>query len=273
MADELATERALPAVLYRFRPFSTEIDKGRLRDILLKHRLHFARPRDFNDPFDPRPVYRLSSRERFLYEYIRKARQSASSKEEADRRERELLRRDLSELVASVTRRQQEEIQNSYLVLSLTATRDPVLLWSHYADKHSGVCIHIKSEAVPFGASIPVEYSADYPVILLPREDGPREHFKRVACTKALGWSYEEEFRLIRLPEWYDAKMRDLLSEWDDQQMILRPDAICGVTAGARMSDATFAELVQIVTSRDPRIPAFRARLHPEQFALMFDGP
>ena len=72
------------------------------------------------------------------------------------------------------------------------------VMWAHYADKHSGVCIGVDVDerlltkieytdakiAVPFGAHLPkFGLSADL--------------LKKLVSTKATDWSYEREYRLM----------------------------------------------------------------------------
>jgi len=63
------------------------------------------------------------------------------------------------------------------------------LLWSHYADKHRGVCLGFD---VDDRGLKPVTYSVDRPNLKLPPT---LESINELLFTKFQGWSYEEELR------------------------------------------------------------------------------
>lgn len=87
-------------------------------------------------------------------------------------------------------------------VLCLTEDPISVLMWSHYADKHKGVCIGFsrveKSQLADDDACNPIIYSDVYPsprFSQIYRGDGSLT--KDVLYSKARDWSYEKEWRMM----------------------------------------------------------------------------
>jgi hypothetical protein len=78
--------------------------------------------------------------------------------------------------------------------------KDP-LMWAHYADNHEGFCIEyeITKEIEDLHE---VNYSSQYPKVSATELIfSQRETFQRVLTTKISNWSYEKEYRLIKLYE------------------------------------------------------------------------
>jgi hypothetical protein len=79
-------------------------------------------------------------------------------------------------------------------ILSLSATYRDILMWSHYAEDHTGFCVGMKAAGIAekyelkevIYSSHPFEFRGDF-------TDLPFKFF----YTKGLSWLYEEEYRVI----------------------------------------------------------------------------
>src|SRR5262245_24432492 len=83
-------------------------------------------------------------------------------------------------------------------VCSFASSPRNMLMWSHYAFKHTGVCFQFDVARDPdiFALAIPVEYSDEYP-----RVDwvcGAKEGIEKILFTKETQWKYENEKRFIK---------------------------------------------------------------------------
>jgi hypothetical protein len=89
-------------------------------------------------------------------------------------------------------------------------SRDDVLMWSHYAASHTGICIEFDTTAAnsPFRECKKVEYSPSFNVI----NDNTEEIFQRACLVKAEQWQYEHEWRLIRKSEEFVTFPRECLT-------------------------------------------------------------
>jgi Protein of unknown function (DUF2971) len=129
-------------------------------------------------------------------------------------------------------------------------------MWSHYANKHQGVCIGFtrdtSSDLGDDDACSPVVYDDTYPI---PRfldifsDDGRLTH--DLFYRKAKGWCYEKEWRLL-----FE----------DSDPKTTPPGKISRVILGCRCDDTNKA-LVQTACAAKS-IPLFAATQTPGQFSL-----
>ncbi len=88
-------------------------------------------------------------------------------------------------------------------VVCLSEVNDSILMWSHYAESHAGVCIEFhRTPDCPLGDAeicTPVQYGTNYPVIdlgkILVNRDG--KTLNLMMRYKADCWAYEKEWRVI----------------------------------------------------------------------------
>ena len=193
-----------PQFLHKYRA----LDGGgleRVRETLIRKVLWLSRPDDFNDPFDCFPVIDTSLTREGLKEIARRVaerrgrnrpkwekRQELKSALHAARRGR--MTRDEAQQIAVSTMAQ---IRENMGVLSLSEEPDNVLMWSHYAQSHSGVVLSFRTNSGDLiSEAQQVRYSADRPVVDFV---GDRENtMVKTLLRKADYWSYEREWRVIR---------------------------------------------------------------------------
>jgi hypothetical protein len=88
-------------------------------------------------------------------------------------------------------------------VVCLSEVNNSILMWSHYAQNHTGICIEFhRTPDSPLGdpeICTPVQYSSNYPVIdfgkMLLNRDG--QTLNLMMRYKADCWAYEKEWRVI----------------------------------------------------------------------------
>jgi hypothetical protein len=88
-------------------------------------------------------------------------------------------------------------------VFSLSARWDSVLMWSHYADYHRGLCIEFDTTELPHPGLQPVNYRADRSIrasdLLAWKDQSCADAKERILHTyfysKATPWCYEKEWR------------------------------------------------------------------------------
>lgn len=143
---------------------------------------------------------------------------------------------------------------------------DSILMWSHYAANHTGIVIELDTEEEPFcrihkWCVMPVVYSArkaDYFHYNKYREF-QREMFA-VAATKADGWSYEREVRIVVAAT---HPLRDNL------YMPLTAASITGVFCGCRMPGVVKLEVrTALKQPHFSHVRLAQAALHPSEYAL-----
>lgn len=82
-------------------------------------------------------------------------------------------------------------------VCSFAGDPRSILMWSHYAASHTGICIQFERARHYdlFAGALPVEYSQDYPGVNWIKY--VESDFINVLLRKYIGWEYEKEHRLI----------------------------------------------------------------------------
>ncbi len=187
--------------------------------IFTDNELYFSKIDDFNDPFDCRYRYELDGSEADLIEYHDKIqREHHPSRNEQERRlETDQWLEDIK------TPGYKEEIQQDLIektrkwgIYCLSAVRDDILMWAHYANGHRGFCLEFLNEpsdqfyakrkpndpdflSHPCLLPIEVKYSDEYPVID-PLSEDYTDDWTMVTKgfrTKATQWQYEKEWRLL----------------------------------------------------------------------------
>ena len=148
-----------PDCLYKF----TTIDGT--EDILTLGKIFFPSPADFNDPFDCKfhPIVQASfvKRQRSNRELIRERNAGMPKKIRNEIARKYSSRKSFEEGAQHLMAR----ISKTIGILCLSARSDSVLMWSHYADKHRGICLefqHLDQQKMP---PLKVVYSNDYPTV------------------------------------------------------------------------------------------------------------
>lgn len=149
-------------------------------------------------------------------------------------------------------------------VCCLSTNPDNILMWTHYADAHRGICLRFTpickklskfdNDQVHFEYAYPVTYSVNRPVINVLEKYGD-EHLNLALLTKADYWSYENEWRMIGYregPGLYDFP------------------AICldGIIFGARVSPEHRQEIMEITKTRIFPVDVFDAEFDANHFRL-----
>ena len=149
-------------------------------------------------------------------------------------------------------------------VLSLAKKNNNILMWSHYADSHKGMCLEFSTEASHYGCkntlknkefTNKVDYSDNYPSIAEMKifdqtQSSMRQH---LFLQKATCWGYEEEWRLLRQ---------------GGDSAIAYPGKLTGIIFGA-MADPTMVEEVKDATIHYKSKPLFYySKMKKDQFGL-----
>jgi len=191
--------------LYKYRP-----DNDHTLQILKNQELYFSFTRDFNDPFDCRILIdfsgsnennwrALAERERIPEPTLQKAVEGLCS-----------IGFDANE----IKRIYNKANFNTYIIYCLSEIRENVLMWSHYANSHHGLCIGFEikiqdnllfikiakdylNKLLSFG-HLPiskVEYSDDCPTPYKIFDDSI--DLLKFLKNKGKSWEYEQEHRII----------------------------------------------------------------------------
>jgi hypothetical protein len=165
----------------------------------------------------------------------------------------------------------QRAAANMWGILCLSeqiASPDNLTMWAHYARAHSGFAIQFDTKHEFFKNRFirRVDYSKERPVFT--REKSSLETIQTV-LVKSEEWRPEAEWQMFRsLVELESRELPDGKGHFGP----LPSKCISAVFLGCKMSESDEGKLLETVKSPGrEHIKAFKARLHPELFTLVFD--
>ena len=161
-----------PNMVYRYVSLN---NVDRLQELFVESQLYFAKPSQFNDPFEFKPK-RMST--------------------------------DTSELEAPLAKQYTDAILdtlyegicnelNMYGVCCFSGLHDNIIMWSHYSDRHTGACIGFETNNDFFNRLRPVDYRPERHDIDLKHWE-PKDIVFEVMLRKQRSWCYEKEWRLLQ---------------------------------------------------------------------------
>jgi hypothetical protein len=147
------------------------------------------------------------------------------------------------------------EILNDYSVFCASYRRDCPLMWSHYANAHSGLCLHLEETPGSDFHGDNVIYSDERPVVVgLTNE--LHNQVKRSMLTKAIEWEYERERRFVRPnPEGHYA---------------VPAGTVVGLTLGCKASEVDRSFVYQLKAQNKLELPIYHAVISQEHYRLEF---
>jgi Protein of unknown function (DUF2971) len=263
-------ESSPPSILYKFKAYGTSLDRIRVRRMLTRGEIYFSRAPEFNDPFEMRPRWVPRGRNSTELKKIFRAevmKDAIGSRNQRRATAKKALENATPEKIRQNERAYHKVLKTKVDIFCMSSTRADLLMWAHYAESHTGLCIHIDATSMPFSAASAVHYSDGYPEISMPAED-PEESYKLCLLTKAKSWASEREYRLlhIRLP---GCPSLDL--EWQGPIAIVPLKIFTGVTLGARMPSSFRRSFLKL---RDCAAHAFEvwvAKVSKTAFKLDFE--
>ncbi len=181
-----------------------------------------------------------------------------------------------------------EAVDSAVGVLSLTGRPDHPLMWSHYANNHSGLVLgfdetneffrslrHGQSDDA--GGARRVKYSSERPkfdpfvsLSLLDNltDEDAISFFDKMFFTKSQAWEYEEEWRMIK-----GLKRADRILENPTGSVYLfsiPASCISSVILGQRMVSEIRQQVIELVRTdkRYTHVSLFQARSSTDKFAI-----
>lgn len=170
--------------------------------------LWFSNPLDFNDPYDCNLKLDFDNTEDELRLFFKSSKNNyvlknddrgltidVEEKTRAFLNNPDLMREKIHDIFVN-------QIVSSYGICSFSENDQSLLMWSHYADKHKGVCLvfDVKSDLSFFSTPFKVEYQSKYPKINYVRDKINEKPLssQSVFATKSKDWEYEDEIRIIK---------------------------------------------------------------------------
>jgi len=165
-----------------------------------------------------------------------------------------------------------EAIDTTVGVCSFTKHLDNLLLWAHYAEKHSGFCLEYDAMKLNNNINekfeklemriflLKVFYYSDFPIVN-PCEHSMDEMYKMQFLTKSKDWEYEDEWRILCL----DGHKRK------DKNEPIEPECITNIYFGLNASEDNIKISVDILNKSNPGIGFYKAQKKKDAFGLEFE--
>ena len=273
----------LPNIIYKYFPFSGGL-------VTLENAsLRYRHPNEFNDPFEFMPggysgdspeerkrrvieALCSSSKYRDIYNLFYQTSFSQCDWNNMinnnDPRIQEFISAELIDRVFDGLQRRdweayRERTTKDIVFCSFSQKANDILMWSHYAEEHTGIVIGFDSSC--FDRLYKVFYSdkrVRLPLSSTVSGEVMKSFAEKVMTTKSSQWQYEEEWRRIISSNDVEKNGNLLLKSFPMKSVL-------SVYFGCRMSDAHKLQLQSII-SRYPNPRVMQAKLHQRDFALEF---
>lgn len=203
-------------ILYKYCPWNTNNEEKRnyTKENLINSQLYFSKASLFNDPFELSPVFdtsgtntekMVSTIQMFKIRYHNKSNTRLKKFAHHYLRENNLFKNNNDNNLITYFN---DSMVNKIGIACFTTCYDNILMWSHYADKHNGICLKF-------------DYPDSNPIVEVPSEHKYPKVFLYKVCyelnrpafsifkdwnngghkmlnffiTKAKMWEYEKEYR------------------------------------------------------------------------------
>lgn len=227
--------------LYKYK----SCDVNHLRNLIVDSYFYMSSRHQLNDPFDVRSVVDFIEggidRVAYLKKLFKQFKTSHKSRKEISKRLYS------PAFIEQEIRHHLNKAVDSTGVHSFAASPRSLLMWSHYAASHKGVCLVYETakDLDTFVKALPVEYSKYFPVIKY-TQDIAGDLIRKAFLTKADAWGYESERRIFEMDR-------------AEQYMFYAPRALVGVILGAKISHADETMIRNLLIERsDRRHPPLR---------------
>ncbi len=181
-----------------------------------------------------------------------------------------------------------EAIDSAVGILSLTEKPDHPLMWSHYANNHSGLVLGFDDTSEFFrsprhgqpddaGSVRRVKYSSERPkfdpLVSVSQLDNLTDEdaisfLDKMFFTKSTAWDYEQEWRMIKGLKQADKNLK--LPIGNVYLFSIPPSCIVSVFLGERMVPETRQQAIEFVRTdkRYTHVSLFQARSSIDKFAI-----
>ena len=238
--------------------------------MLANNELYFAISELFNDPFDckARKEFEFKDDEDFINKWTPlEASQQNITIEAAHSYIKEIVsnQHTKEEYIEKKSKMFQKIVLQSFGVCTFSEVPDDILMWSHYADSHKGLCIIFNrkpNNELAFARQVDYPENDELPYInywLGPQNQQQLDEFVKIICTKSKHWGYEKEWRLIDRPDVIDKHYKGHSKKYAD-------DMLNGIIFGLRMNTNARKTIRNILSGKS--VKYYEAQIVKNKFRL-----
>lgn len=257
------------AHLYHFAAF----DLARIYPIIAFNRLYFSRPQGFGDAWDCRPSFDIDFiddpawREETA-QWLERLYDHGLSELTTVARERfrRLLRENGEILQRMVTEANAMAawMNDVFRIFCFSAHADHPLIWAHYTNRHTGVCLEFETSTVFFAEAAQVIYREEYPA--MPLKIKQEDDALLPMLTKPNHWDHESEYRLIAQER--SKKFNHQMLIADDHWVRFPGQSLKSIIVGCMMGSSEREALKALVKQSPTPIALKQAVKIPNKFEL-----
>jgi hypothetical protein len=236
-----------PKYLYKYRPINMHT-----LSMILFNEAYFSSPPDLNDPFDCNIIPQIDYTNLKIFIDARRAEGKISQKEYDELLENPVM------IMEHGFRETIENIRNNLKIFCLSEINNNVMMYSHYADSHKGICLEFLVSDDPFFEYLDnVRYTENIPIFHGFNEDIRKiqNELKEIeVLIKSLSWLYEQEWRIIT----------------DDLSHIKKfsPNILTSIIFGYQTSNNNRLLIERIIERKNPKIQLKEAIKKDKSFEL-----
>lgn len=253
-------DEKMPDKLYKYMPWRwVKDEKGNnrnyARELIENNEFYLQSPKNFNDPFDSKvyPSVKIKGTKQTLQRIEKLYRNNGK---ELGRREKRNLK-DNPQAIAEYRERvisAAKHVSDKTGVCCFTETPGNILMWSHYADSHQGICLIFSGINNPV---FKVSYEKKYPNI--DYATASTDNWVRIQfLTKAEDWRYEKEYRIFK-------------SGFAHKTIKFEPNSLIGIICGCCITDEHIKEIRAVLKERSTPVTLYKAEKNKYQFGLNVD--
>lgn len=249
-----------PSKFFKYRSMDASSVQWVERTVL-HNEVFFAPALSLNDPFDLRPAFDLEATpEEHLRRHLASSMKfephlSASEREAAAKQAMTAMTPERINDTASVIQALYSEVlSTTHGVFCVSEKNDDILMWSHYADDHRGICLEFDGEGKFMAHANPVRYSEDR-VPINPYKDDADTMLEKAMLVKSCHWAYEAEWRLLSYQR-------------GPGIVQFRPENLIGIVIGAMAISSTIEKVLGWCKARHWPIKVYRASVSQKKFEL-----
>ena len=243
----------IPKYLYKYRSMHTKKDREHTLRILTHNEIYFAKCTEFNDPFDCNLHISCEGDFTTHKEKLRKLNPDLSEENLVIQTQKDLQPENIKKSERKVNNDIRHIIKHIG-IFSMSAKHDNLLMWSHYADYHRGICLEFKTtRGKLFGCNLlNVDYIVNHPKLTI-YDVADFEFVKKSVRTKYEDWSYEEEWRII---------YRETGCQY------FPPEELSGVILGARILKKNREMILKSLSETNRKVKLYEAHKCKDRFGL-----
>lgn len=152
---------------------------------------------------------------------------------------------------------------NSLGIICLSESYDNVLMWAHYSNKHTGICVEYDFTNVDemlLSSLLPVEYKKERPIVTNDLyKDKKKLSFNLLSSSyiKSKDWKYEKEWRIL------------LPLKYLDENLNYKSPKITKVFFGLNVEEEQFKEYKNRIHEFDSNIECLQLQMHYKNYSLV----